>query len=490
MKVFARHQLKYLHALALAVVIGACGGTKVADVGTSGTGIVASGTISSFGSVFVNGVKFSTSASTVITDDGAAKTEGDLKVGQVVEIKGNPVDATNASANSIAVTKEIKGPVDVVFDAVARTLGVLGQKVLIDNNTIVDNNTGAAGLAGLALGTQVEVSGFREAAGIRATRIEAQNIAVKQFKLRGVIDEILSASSFRVGDTKVNYAGINVQNLPLGGLVRGLAVEVRAAAAPVDKTVIATSVEVKSGVDGKTGDKAEVEGIISAYDGNCKFNVGIQPVDACGIVLFENGTRADFADGKRIEAEGALNNNGVMVASKVQFKAGGGGGSETDQANVKFSALVQSTAGNSVSVLGKSISVNNNTQFEDEKDNQRPFNLSNFVAILKPGDHATITGYVDGSGNLVATRVQRDGRSEVSAQGRLESLIGGLLSVQGINVSIGTSTAFKRDDATITFSEFQSRVAIGRTIVKAKGSNSGIADNTINATAGEVEIED
>jgi Domain of unknown function (DUF5666) len=485
------HNLLVISAtIAVANIIVSCGGsTNVADIGTSGSGIVASGTISSFGSVYVNGVKFSTSATTSISDDGASKTEAELKVGQVVEIKGNPVDSSNASADSIAVMKDLKGPVDVVYNAVNKTLGVIGQTVLIDNNTIIDDSIGASGLAGLALGMQVEVSGFREAAGVRATRIEAQNPAVKLFKLRGSIDSIVNPTTFTIGKTTVSYSGVTVQNLPASGLVVGLPVEVRATATPVNNLVSATSVEVKKGVDGKSGDKAEVEGIISAFDGNCKFNVSAQAVDACSS-NFDSGTsKTDLVDGKRIEASGALN-NGVLIASKVQFKAGGGGGSvDTNQANVKLSALVQSVTANSVSLLNKSFSVNGTTQLEDDKDRQR-FNLSNFASILKPGDHATITGYIDSSANLVATRVERDRRSEVFAQSKLESLTNGQLIIQGINITIGTNTVFKRDDAIILFSEFQSKVVIGKTIVKAKGSNTGAADNTINATNGEVEIDD
>ncbi len=500
MNTFIKRNIKYFQSLLLALTLGACGGgTQVAEVGGNGTGITASGTITGFGSVFVNGVKFSTSTSTSISDDGANKTESELKIGQVVEIKGKSVDSANGNADSILVIKELKGPVDKLYDAsvTPKTIGVLGQTVIIDNNTIVDNNIGANGLAGLAIGVPVEVSGFRETSGnLRATRIELQNsAAATQYKLRGSIGSIASATSFKVGNITVNYAGVTVQNLPAGGLVPGLQVEVRGGKPDSNNVLTATRVEVKKGVDGKEGDKAEVEGLITNFDANCKFNVNGQAVDACGSVQFQNGVKADLADGKRVEAEGSLT-NGVLVASKVEFKANGGsssgGGSGDIEAEVKLSSLVQSTTVNTINVLGKSFTVNSLTQFEDDKDNTRPFNLGNFATVLKQGDHATITAFADAAGNLTATRVERDGRSEVFAQGKLENLTAVTMTIQGVAVTIGTSTKFRKIDgsAFASFTEFQASVAGKTVFIKAKGTNNGAADNTVNATNGEVEIED
>ena len=76
------------------LAIASCGGGggSVASGGTGGTGISA-GTVTGFGSVFVNGVEFSTTTSSVELDgasgpDEATDPHRGLMVGMVVEVEG------------------------------------------------------------------------------------------------------------------------------------------------------------------------------------------------------------------------------------------------------------------------------------------------------------------------------------------------------------------------------------------------------------------
>jgi Domain of unknown function (DUF5666) len=496
MNTFIIHSVKYFQALMLAVALAACGGggSQVADVGTSGTGIVASGTITGFGSVFVNGVKFSTSSSTAISDDGANKAESELKVGQVVEIKGSTTSAGNANASSIAVNKELKGPVDIAYNATDKTLGVLGQTVITDNNTLIDNNLslGTAGLSALAIGTQVEVSGFRQPDGrIRATRIEGQNPAARLYKLRGSISDLNStAPSFKIGSITVNYPGITIQNLPSGGIVTGLQVEVRATSAPLNNAITAARIEVKGGVGGRSGDKAEVEGLIANLSG-CTFSVNGQAVDACGSVEFKDGGRTELADGKRVEAEGQLASDGKLVASKVEFKSssgsGGGSGSGDTSTFVRVNAQVQTPPNKTdrtITLLGKTFVVSASTQFEDKVSS-----IDSFADIIKPGDILEIRGFADNSGQLNATLVERNDDNDIIIEGKLEQKTATQLVVQGVTVRVGLNTQFKdAGENTITRLQFDAGAAIGAK-VKAKGTSLGASDPTVDATSGEVEIE-
>ena len=70
------------------------GGQDVAEGGIEGTGRVATssttvGTITGFGSVFINGVEYETDSSEISTDDNDNASESDLQVGMIVSLTGS-----------------------------------------------------------------------------------------------------------------------------------------------------------------------------------------------------------------------------------------------------------------------------------------------------------------------------------------------------------------------------------------------------------------
>ena len=91
---------------AMAISIAACSsGSDVAGIGGSGitpTGITSSGTITGFGSIIVNGVKFETSTSTFSIDDSPSGSQDDLAVGMRVTVNGTVnSDGVNGTATSV-----------------------------------------------------------------------------------------------------------------------------------------------------------------------------------------------------------------------------------------------------------------------------------------------------------------------------------------------------------------------------------------------------
>ena len=80
-----KHRLLGGLAAALAILVAACGGGGGgADGGIGGTG-VALGTITGFGSVFVNGVEFSSDRAVIKLDDRTV-AQSDLRVGMVAQV--------------------------------------------------------------------------------------------------------------------------------------------------------------------------------------------------------------------------------------------------------------------------------------------------------------------------------------------------------------------------------------------------------------------
>ena len=172
-------------ALVAAALLGACGGGggDTAGVGTGGTGSFSVGTVTGFGSVFVNGVRYEDNGARLVDDDGTVKVLGTddnpLKVGMVVEVTGSVDDSgTVRSATQIAYGAEIKGPVTAV-DAAAGTFNVFGITVRSTATTVYDN---IGGVAALTTGNVVEVHGQPDTNGrIVATYVEREANSVAAF---------------------------------------------------------------------------------------------------------------------------------------------------------------------------------------------------------------------------------------------------------------------------------------------------------------------
>ena len=86
----ARHWLRALGmGLLAALAIVACGGgSDLAGVGSGGTGSFSVGTITGFGSVFVNGQRYDDVNASVSDEDGP-RNRADLRLGMVVTVQGS-----------------------------------------------------------------------------------------------------------------------------------------------------------------------------------------------------------------------------------------------------------------------------------------------------------------------------------------------------------------------------------------------------------------
>ena len=313
-------------ALCAALLFVGCGG----GVDTGGTGSPAqtfsSGSVSGFGSIVVNRVRYDESAARVEDDEGSARSRSDLKLGVVVEIDAGPVSTEprtgtrTATASTVRIGSEIKGPVDAV-NVAGGTLTVLGQLVLVDADTVFDGFP--QGLASVQVGQRVELHAFFDAANDRhtATRIERKGSLV-EFKLRGRITRLdTSAKTFVIGTTTVSYAGVPAAELP--ALSDGLVARVTLATVPQGGVWIA--IKVRTGTAPPPADRVEVqlEGLVTDFVSLASFKVNGTPVDASGSgVVFEGGSSSELANRARIEVEGEMR-NGVLVARKVEFQRQG-----------------------------------------------------------------------------------------------------------------------------------------------------------------------
>ena len=233
---------KILRALlvAAALMLAACGGGGSESAADDANPVVTVGAITGFGSVHVNGVRFETNGAAV-TLDGQPGAEAQLRVGQVVHIKGTRSrGADDGHASSIDFDDAVQGPVDSV-DAAAGTLVVLGQGVRIDGLTSFDDRFEPASLAGVAVGAIVEVSGFRDAGGvIHATRIEPKD-AAESFEVTGTVaNHDAAARRFDIAALTVDYSTAQLDDLPGGAPDDGLLVEVKGRTRDANGVLVAT----------------------------------------------------------------------------------------------------------------------------------------------------------------------------------------------------------------------------------------------------------
>ncbi len=376
-------------ALAATALLGACGGggSDTAGVGTGGTGSFSVGTVTGFGSVFVNGIRYEDNGARLIDDDGTVKVLGTddnpLKIGMVVEVTGSVDDSgTVRSATQIAYGAEIKGPVTAV-DAAAGTFNVFGITVRTTTTTVYDN---FGGVATLAAGNVVEVHGQPDTNGrIVATYVEREATSVAAFaagdgeyRLRGAVVGLSGSSpsyAFSLRGVAIRTSASTDFD---GAPVDGVSVSVRLNPTPQgDGRYLAERLKVRTASydDASSSAEAEVEGYVSGFAGGASaFSVAGYPVRLDAGVVYEDGVAADLKDGIRVEAKGSIE-NGVLVVTKLEFKSRdddddgddddvSGGSKEFEFKGAVACASCGATSG-TFSVKGVTVNYGTTTEFRD-----------------------------------------------------------------------------------------------------------------------------
>ncbi len=320
-----------LCALGLATLLAiGCGG----GVGAGGTGgtvpplSFAQGPITGFGSIVVNGVHFDETAASVVDDDGRVLAAAvDLKLGSTVDVQAGAVSSNAATASAIHVHTDLVGPVTAIYDAVAGTVGVMGQPVKIIATTALDGFAGGA--AGIAANSVAAVSSLYDpATGVYvATRIDPDADATS-FATRGAIAALdASAHTFAIGTQTFDYGSL----VPPVALANGTIVRVQVS---ITRTGAGHWVVTSFGSgttvppDGREGD---LNGVIGTVIDATHFVVAGVTIDAGKATFSPAGAVA--AAQERVEVQGTMV-GGVLVATQVQVEAtsdddggsGGGGG--------------------------------------------------------------------------------------------------------------------------------------------------------------------
>ena len=388
--------------------------------------VIAYGTVTAFGSIWVNGVEYETSQAT-FTINGQPGDQSDLDVGDVVLVVATADSEGQAGiAQRVVFNSLLEGPISAI-DADRYSFTALGQTVEITQSTVFDEVFPQQSLAGLRVGDVVEVSGFRAANEvIKATRVDAKEFGRREFETTGTVADLDSvARRFRISGLVVDFGAAMIEAFPGGAITQGDVVRARGSSLRADGSFVATSVELVPAVSGNAGDQVELEGYITSgvplCVGGCgpsipsmSFSVERVSVQTTPTTVYEGGSVYNLWYGIKVEVEGALRADRVLIASKVRF-------SYVDPIQITAQVdSVDATSG-SLTTLGITVRTDALTRIADQSGARiQPFSLANLVV----GDYVSIRGieFPADSGELLASAIERhDPVAEIELQGYFQS---------------------------------------------------------------------
>ena len=487
-------------AAAIALALTACGGGGGDTAGIGGSGFVSTGTITGFGSVYVNGVKFETDSSAFDIEGDTSGTQANLSIGMIVKVYGTiNTDGTTGTAASIVFDDELQGPIagltyspalstaDTADSASFTVLGVTVNADRIgtnfDDGTLFDS-TGTL----LVDGNHIEISGFFDSAGVlHASRIEKQTDS--NVEMKGTVTNYVDDSNFDIVRLDSNNSVIvtvnvdassassasSIEGLP-NGIADGAFIEVEGTYSTGSNTITADKVESES-FEVEDTDEFEVEGYINSFtDINTIFTINGISIDASSAQIEPAGT--SLANDLKVEAEGQIVNN-VLIADEISLRGG----------EIKIEAPVSSvdTVNNTVTVQATSIDfitieVGNETEFRDEVNDTELFYFQNINNSM----HVAIEGFELQNGNVFADKVVViDGSDGIAVDGVLESFDSGAKTVTILGATFSAldgTTTYEQNDVTLSpndWATLEANLTPNTTQIEVEDTNSDVIADKI-----------
>lgn len=517
-----RHPTKLvLAATAATVALSACGGSGSADSAApppatggsapAATPVTAWGIITGFGSVFVNGVRYDTSAAEIEFEDEGRKTEDDLRLGMKVRVDATR-EGAERRADRVRFDEDLRGPVSDVFPAASDprlgTFSVASQLVTVDANSVFDDDVGDANQDGSIdirdldpdLGpVVVEVSGFPTEDGVLATRVDREDTAgatrqtENEVEVQGFVAELdETAGRFRIRGLAISFGleDLDSQDFPEGNLRNDIFVEVKGALLS-SGSVDATRIEREDDLleDDQRRGEFEIEGVLQAID------TGSDPdtVTVNGLTIaVDDAGRLAGSEGRLVEIKGTFDADGVLVINGddtgVQFEM---------ENTLRTQDRVETVGVESFTTrLGLEIKPTGNSRIEDDlADDGDRLTPADFLSRLVSGDFIEARGYQE-AGGVTWTRVERGDDHDMTCRLRGPVEAGSIddprFVIQGITIDTSriTSPSDFRDanEIGIGREEFFRRLSAGA-IVEAHSVETGDGCSGGLLIAAEVAFE-
>ena len=333
-------------AFCLAVALQACsGGGSAASGGSSNQ--LASGVVTGFGSVFVDGVELEDANASVVTEnyDGTT-TNTVLQMGQRVRV-GHDGKGT---ANKVTLDAAVIGSVSSIDTVTTpNTLTVAGQKVTVVTDLTVGALTvwggGYSSVTDVVVNDLVEVHGTpvydsaTQTYNVNATRIAKVSTSIGRMQVAGTISGLdTTAQTFAINGLTVNYATANLR--PSGStLANGTVVTAYAPVSALSgSSVTASNVKVNRLQDSNLSvSNVQIGGQVSKYDSVAKtFEVqGTKIIIGAGTIVNPSGKTV--VDGAYVNISGTIGSDGNITATNIQVREQN---TSSDLATVKLIGVI------------------------------------------------------------------------------------------------------------------------------------------------------
>jgi hypothetical protein len=306
----------------LGILAASCGPGEL-QTGIDGTGAHTYRDVVSYGrnltptGLLVNGVSYDVSGATILIN-GSPATPSDINPGDVVFVEGRiELPGNRAIADRIVADHAVQGVIESM-SATEGWLMALGQTVKVDSQTAFGTPV-VNGLAGLAAGQAISVSGFRTVYGdIVATRIELQAGPTPGSRTTGPVSSLATSDQLLgINDLLVDYSNVSLAPADLTALQNGAFAEVAGEIQAATGRMVASSVAVRrQRMPGTVNSSAQLEGFVTALNAGEQsgFHIDGLPV-ATNDATAQEGVLTVEA---RVQVAGSVNSSGTVVASTVQ----------------------------------------------------------------------------------------------------------------------------------------------------------------------------
>ncbi len=479
------------------LAVGSCGsgsatvptansGTTATTSGIEGTGlahprVVRVGPIGAFGSIFLGGIEYDTTAASVRIDGQPGSTTA-LRAGQVITLNGSDAaDGKTGTANAVAFDTAMQGPVTAV-DVVNSSFTVLGRLVTVGPNTVLASSQGAVPLSALAVNAFVTVSGYPGPnASLVATRVDLLAAAAPLIATGAVAQADPASGTFVLNGLQVDYSAASVTGFS-GAPANGDYVQVTATQSAAGAPLVASAVRQLATLGASSGDDGGFEGVVSAFASVNHFSVDGLPVAASATTTYVGGSASDVKPGVRLQVAGTVDATGTLAASQVTLLG-------IDPVLLRGPVASIDAAAGTLTVLGVTVATSATTRYDDESEGAaQTFSL----ASIAVGDVVDVRGQQVGPSQVDASLLIRDPGAAgggVELRGTATQVAAPSLVLLGITATTGPATVYQDTSGQpLTASAFFARA--GNTVVDLQGVAAGGGITvTLASLVGEGELD-